>query len=52
MSGNRGDLIERFVEVVGADHVLAGHAIKDDYAHDESLTVTPERPLAVERHEA
>jgi glycolate oxidase len=47
MSGNRGDLIERFVEVVGADHVLAGDAIKDDYAHDESLTVTPERPLAV-----
>lgn len=47
MSGNRDDLIERFVEVVGADHVLAGDAIKDDYAHDESLTVTPERPLAV-----
>ena len=47
MSGEPGDLIERFVEVVGADHVLAGDAIKDDYAHDESLTVTPERPLAV-----
>ena len=47
MSGNRGDLIERFVEVVGADHVLAGDAIKDDYARDESLTVVPERPLAV-----
>jgi glycolate oxidase len=47
MSGEPGDLIERFVEAVGADHVLAGDAIKDDYAHDESLTVTPERPLAV-----
>jgi glycolate oxidase len=47
MTGDRADLIERFVGVVGADHVVAGEAIKEDYTHDEALTVTPQRPLAV-----
>ena len=32
---------------VGAENVLAGAAIKDDYAHDEALTATPQVPLAV-----
>ena len=32
---------------MGADHLLAGDAVKDDYTHDEALTVRPERPLAV-----
>jgi glycolate oxidase len=40
-------LVERIVDVVGGDHVLAGDAIKDDYTHDEALSATPERPRAV-----
>ena len=47
MTADGADLIERLAEVVGADHVLAGDAIKDDYTHDEALTATPERPAAV-----
>jgi glycolate oxidase len=49
MSAETDDLIERFAEVVGADNVVAGEAIKDDDTHDEALTVTPQRPLAVVR---
>lgn len=40
-----------FAEAVGAEHVLAGDAIHDDYAHDEALTATPVRPAAVLRPE-
>ena len=47
MTADGADLIERLAEVVGADHVLVGDAVKDDYAHDEALTATPERPVAV-----
>ncbi|MGH9262446.1 MAG: FAD-binding oxidoreductase, partial [Acidimicrobiales bacterium] len=47
MTGDHADLIQSFAGVVGADHVLAGEAIKDDYTHDEALTATPQRPLAV-----
>jgi glycolate oxidase len=47
MTGDGADLVDRFAGVVGADHVLAGEAIKDDYTHDEALTATPQRPLAV-----
>lgn len=47
MNADGGELMERIVEIVGADHVLVGDAIKDDYAHDESLTVTPRHPFAV-----
>lgn len=47
MTGDRGDLIESFAAVVGADHVLGGEAIKDDYTHDEALSATPQRPIAV-----
>ena len=45
MTGDGADLVDRFAGVVGADHVLAGEAIKDDYTHDEALTATPQRPL-------
>ena len=47
MTADDADLIERLAEVVGADHALAGDAVKDDYTHDEALTATPERPVAV-----
>jgi glycolate oxidase len=36
-------------KVVGAGQVLTGDAIGDDYTHDEALTATPIRPLAVAR---
>jgi glycolate oxidase len=36
-------------EIVGAAHVLTGDAISDDYTHDEALTATAQRPLAVAR---
>jgi glycolate oxidase len=35
--------------IVGAEQVLTGDAISDDYTHDEALTATPRRPLAVVR---
>jgi glycolate oxidase len=44
-----GDLESRLVDAVGAAHVLLGTAIGDDYTHDEALTATPVRPLAVVR---
>jgi glycolate oxidase len=36
-------------DIVGADHVLTGDAINDDYTHDEALTAVPRRPEAVVR---
>jgi glycolate oxidase len=39
--------VELFSGVVGAEHVQTGDAIKDDYGHDETLTASPQRPLAV-----
>ena len=36
-------------KVVGAGQVLTGDGIGDDYTHDEALTATPVRPLAVAR---
>jgi glycolate oxidase len=35
--------------IVGDGHLLTGDAIGDDYTHDEALTATPQRPLAVVR---
>jgi glycolate oxidase len=40
-------LVDLLAGAVGADSVVAGDAVKDDYARDEALTVTPQRPLAV-----
>jgi len=34
---------------VGADNVLSGDEVPDDYTHDEALTAVPVRPLAVVR---
>jgi glycolate oxidase len=36
-----------FGAVVGATNVRAGDDAGDDYTHDEALTATPQRPLAV-----
>lgn len=36
-------------KAVGAGQVLTGDGIGDDYTHDEALTATPVRPLAVAR---
>jgi glycolate dehydrogenase FAD-linked subunit len=47
MTGDGVELIESFAGVVGADNVLAGEAIKDDYTHDEALTAVPQVPIAV-----
>ena len=43
------DLDVRLAERVGAEQVLVGDAISDDYAHDEALTATPHRPDVVVR---
>jgi len=47
MTTDVADLVEALSAVVGADHVLAGDAVKDDHTHDEALTATPQVPLAV-----
>jgi glycolate oxidase len=47
MTIETAELVELLSGVVGADNVAAGDAVKDDYARDEALTVTPQRPLAV-----
>jgi glycolate oxidase len=39
----------KLTAIVGAEHVLTGDAIGDDYTHDEALTAEPVRPLAVVR---
>jgi glycolate oxidase len=43
------DIVGLLGDVVGAANVLTGDAAGDDYAHDEALTVTPQRPVAVVR---
>jgi glycolate oxidase len=43
------DMIERLVELVGGDAVVAGDAISDDYAHDEALGAVPHLPDVVVR---
>jgi glycolate oxidase len=43
------DLEARLFDVVGAQHVLVGDAIGDEYTHDEALTGVSVRPLAVVR---
>jgi glycolate oxidase len=43
------DLESRLLEVLPREHVLVGDAINDDYTHDEALTATPVRSLAVVR---
>jgi glycolate oxidase len=43
------DIAGMLSDIVGADHVLTGDAINDDYTHDEALTAVPRRPEAVVR---
>jgi glycolate oxidase len=42
-------LIAALKDVVGAEHVLEGNAISDDYARDEALTLEPRKPDLVVR---
>ena len=42
-----GDLVEQLVGVVGAENVLTGAGVHDDYTHDEALTARAVVPLAV-----
>lgn len=41
------DIVERLREQVGAELVLTGDSLREDYGHDEALTATPVVPLAV-----
>ncbi len=43
------DLESRLRDAIQNEHVLYGDAVTDDYTHDEALTATPVRPLAVVR---
>jgi len=43
------DLEARLLEVLDAQHLLLGAEIGDDYTHDEALTSSPVRPIAVAR---
>src|SRR4051794_17157677 len=45
----RAELEARLRAVFDPSQVLVGDAISDDYTHDEALTATPVRPLAVVR---
>jgi glycolate oxidase len=49
-SGGSGPTLEdRLADIVGTANVDAGVGVKDDDTHDEALTTTPIRPLAVVR---
>ncbi|GHF47024.1 FAD-linked oxidase C-terminal domain-containing protein [Amycolatopsis bartoniae] len=41
------DVAARFAEIVGADRLLTGERVSEDYAHDESLTCEPRKPAYV-----
>ncbi|MEE6179422.1 FAD-binding oxidoreductase [Mycobacterium sp. 050134] len=41
------DMTARFADIVGADNLLSGDAVPDDYAHDEELTQPPQKPAYV-----
>ncbi len=43
------DLLSALCDVVGAENVVAGDRIADDYTHDEALTVAHQLPAAVAR---
>jgi len=49
MGADTREVAKLFADAVGADAVLAGDAVGEDYTHDEALTATPVRPLAVVR---
>ena len=41
--------LSELAAIVGEGQLLTGDAIGDDYTHDEALTATPQRPMAVVR---
>jgi len=43
------DIVESLTDLVGPAAISIGDAISDDYTHDEALTATAQRPLAVVR---
>ncbi|HEY2207009.1 MAG TPA: FAD-linked oxidase C-terminal domain-containing protein [Pseudonocardia sp.] len=43
------DVVAALVDVVGADHVLTGERITEDYGHDEALSGAAQRPASVVR---
>jgi len=43
------EIAQLLAAVVGAERVLVGDAISDDYTHDEALTSVPVRPAALVR---
>jgi len=43
------EISAQLAEIVGADQVLVGEAIADDYTHDEALSVAAQVPAAVVR---
>jgi glycolate oxidase len=45
------DIATRLEQIVGAEHVLSGDAVGEDYTHDETLTAEPTRPAHVVRPE-
>jgi glycolate oxidase len=47
MTGDGVDLIGELAAAVGSDRVLAGDDVGEDYTHDEALTATPVKPVAV-----
>jgi glycolate oxidase len=47
MGRNPAEVAALFGEVVGAANVRAGDDVGDDVSHDEALTATPQRPLAL-----
>src|SRR4051794_32332091 len=42
-----GEVAARLAEIVGAKHLLTGDAIPEDYAHDEALSMPPQKPAYV-----
>lgn len=51
MLSTNATLLDIVVDIVGADHVLTGAAISDDYTHDEALAMRTQRPDYVVRPE-
>ena len=47
MTADGVDLIGDLAAALGADRVLSGDAVGEDYTHDEALTATPVKPAAV-----
>ncbi|MEV4598920.1 FAD-binding oxidoreductase [Amycolatopsis sp. NPDC049253] len=42
-----GTVAARLADIVGAENLLVGEAISDDYAHDEALSVQQQKPAYV-----